>query len=226
MKGKIESIAINGRSMEVYVTAPQSGKGPGVMVLQEWWGLNENVTSICDRFADAGFIALAPDLYHGRSATAPDEAGRLMMALNIEDTAEDLVRAAEYLLSQKACTSKEIGVIGFCMGGQLALYAGSLSEKVGAIADFYGIHPNVKPDYSKIKAPVLGIFAEKDEFVNPQVVRKLESDLKQAGVPTDFEIFKNVHHAFFNESRPEVFNKEAAEQAWQKTLKHFHQHLE
>lgn len=226
MNGTMTSIAVKDRRIDAYLAVPRSGKGPGVMVLQEWWGLNENVKKICDRFAEAGYAALAPDLYHGQSASGPDEAGRLMMALNIEESARDLVAASEFLLSNHATQSKKIAVIGFCMGGQLALFSASLTENIGAVADFYGIHPNVQPDFSKVKAPILGIFAENDTFVNAEVVKKLEANLHAAGVKTDFETFKNVGHAFFNDSRPEVYNAEAAHKAWEKTLDHFKKYIQ
>jgi len=221
---KIE-IPVNGRSIEAYLKVAKSGRGPGVLVLQEWWGLVDHIKDVCNRLSDAGFTALAPDLYRGECAAGPDEAGRLMMALNIEQSAKDLMAAVDHLQSLDSVASEKVGVVGFCMGGQLALFAASLSTKIAAVADFYGIHPEVKPNLSKIEAAVLGVFAEKDGFVPPSAAQKLESDLKAAGVKTDFKIFSGVDHAFFNDTRPEVYNASAAQEAWEKTLSHFRKHL-
>ncbi|HTP40945.1 MAG TPA: dienelactone hydrolase family protein [Nitrospiria bacterium] len=208
------------------MAAPAMGAGPGVIVIQEWWGLVPHIKSICDRFAAEGFTALAPDLYHGKATTSPDEAGRLMMALNIGRVAKDLNGAVTFLLGQPSTAgAHKVGVVGFCMGGQLALYAACENPAIGACIDIYGIHPNVKPRLAGLRAPVLGIFGEQDGSVNPTVVRKLEADLKKAGKTTDFMIFPNVGHAFFNDTRPEVYHKESAMKAWQKSCAFFRQHL-
>ena len=160
MAGTMVEFPSNGHTAKGYLATPASGKGPGVLVIQEWWGLVGHIKNVADRFAAAGFSALAPDLYHGQTATEPDTAGKLFMALNIERAEKDLSGAARYLAGHSS-TSK-LGAVGFCMGGQLALFAGCTNSNVGAVVDFYGIHPNVKPDYSKLNGPVLGLFAEKD----------------------------------------------------------------
>jgi carboxymethylenebutenolidase len=207
---------IGGTKSLGYLATPPGGKGPGVVVIQEWWGLVHHIQQVCDRLAAEGFVALAPDLYHGDKTKSPDDAGRLMMALDIDRAARDLHGAIKHLLASGAA-GKSVGVIGFCMGGQLALYAASKFPEVGLCADFYGIHPKVKPDYKSIKCPVLGFFGEKDAYVGPPVAKKLEDELKAAGVKTDFTIFP-ADHAFFNDSRPEVYDPAAAKQAWNKTL--------
>lgn len=201
-----------------YEAVPASGKGPGLLVIQEWWGLVPHVRTLCDRFAAEGFVALAPDLYHGRIGTSPDEAGRMMMALNIEHAGRDLGGAIRHLLAHPSVLTGRVGVLGFCMGGQLALYSASRFPALGACVDFYGIHPNVKPDFRAIRCPVLGLFGEKDEFVSPESARKLEKGLKAAGVRTDFTVFAGAGHAFFNDARPEAYNKDAADKAWDKVL--------
>lgn len=208
-----------------YLAIPASGSGHGIIVLQEWWGLVPHIRDVADRFAAAGYVALAPDLYHGESTTSPDEAGRLFMALNIEQTAADLQKAADYLLNLEAVTSKKLGVVGFCMGGQLALLAATVSQSVGAVVDFYGIHPNVQPDFSKLTAPVLGIFGEQDSFVTPEAVSRLEGHIHQAGKSIEVHTYPNAEHAFFNDTRPEVYNPDAAADAWTRTLDFFQQHL-
>ena len=222
LNGSIVEYPVNGRSIRGYLSPPQSGSGPGVLVIQEWWGLVGHIQKVADRFAEAGYVALAPDMYHGDSTTSPDEAGKLMMALNIDDAEKDLRSSAEFLLSR--ASGDKIGVVGFCMGGQLALYAASKNPSIGACVDFYGIHPNVTPEYAKIQAPVLGLFAERDGFVGPDVVKDLEAKLKAAGVSTDFHIYPNVDHAFFNDERP-VYDLAAATDAWSRVQKFFGKHL-
>ena len=174
----------NGGSAPGYLAEPESGSGPGVIVLQEWWGLVPHITDVADRFAREGFVALAPDLYHGRTTTSPDEAGKLMMALNIEQTEKDLRGAIQYLLEHEATEGRSVGTVGFCMGGVLSLFAASKNGRVGACVIFYGIHPKVEPDLDNLRAPVLGLYAERDQFVPPAAVRQLEARLKELGKPS------------------------------------------
>jgi carboxymethylenebutenolidase len=223
MAGKMVEFPANGTKTSGYLAAPAAGTGPGVLVLQEWWGLVQHVKNVCDRFAAEGFTALAPDLYHGQTASEPDAAGKLFMALNIGQAEKDL-RGAARSLAQHSSTAK-LGVVGFCMGGQLALFAATLNPSIGACVNFYGVHPNVKPDYSKLSGPVLGLFAEKDQFVTPQVARDLDAAIKKAGKPSEIHVYPNVDHAFFNDERPDVYNKAAADDAWRRTLAFFRQHL-
>lgn len=213
----------NGSTTQGYLATPASGKGPGVLVIQEWWGLVGHIKNVCDRFAAEGFSALAPDMYHGQTASEPDGAGKLFMALNIGQAEKDLRGAATYL-AQHSSTSR-LGAVGFCMGGQLALFSGTLNPTVGAVVNFYGIHPNVKPDYAKLSGPVLGLFAENDSFVTPQVARDTDAAIKKAGKTSEITIYPNVDHGFFNDDRPDVYNKAAADDAWRRTLAHFRQHL-
>lgn len=223
LKGAIMEFPANGGKARGYLSKPESGSGPGVLVIQEWWGLVEHVKRVADRIAAAGYVALAPDLYHGESTSSPDEAGKLMMALRIEETEKDLRGASAFLLSHSS--GKTLGVVGFCLGGQLALFAASRNDAIRACVDFYGIHPNVHPDYGNIKAAVLGLFAEKDVYVTPKVVRKLEADLKKAGVETDFTIYPGCDHAFFNDTRREVHDVAAAADAWHRVQKFLEKHL-
>jgi len=208
-----------------YLAVPASGSGMGVIVLQEWWGLVPHIKTVADRFAEAGYVALAPDLYKGTQTTSPDEAGRLFMALNIEQTAKDLEGSAQFLLNHEAVTGSRLGIVGFCMGGQLALLAGTVIESVGAIVDFYGIHPKVNLDFSRLSAPVLGLFAEKDNFVPPDAVAALQASIQQANGSIETHIYPDVDHAFFNDTRPEVYNAIAATDAWDRTLNFLHRQL-
>ncbi|MHB2026988.1 MAG: dienelactone hydrolase family protein [Elusimicrobiota bacterium] len=216
--GILVSFPAGGETARGYESVKKTGKGPGVIVIQEWWGLVPHIQNVCDRLAGEGFLALAPDLYRGETGKSPDDAGRLMMALDIERAARDVGGAIKHLLSHPLVSGNKVGVIGFCMGGQLALLAASKFQEIGLCADFYGIHPKVSVDYARIRCPVLGFFGEKDGFVSPALATKLESDLKSAGAKTDFTIFSGVGHAFFNDSRPEAYDKLAASKAWEKLL--------
>jgi carboxymethylenebutenolidase len=192
-------------------------------VIQEWWGLVPHIKNVCDRFAAEGFSALAPDMYHGKTASEPDGAGKLFMALNIAQAEKDL-RGAATFLAQHSSTAK-LGAVGFCMGGQLALFAATVNPTVGATVNFYGVHPNVKPDYSKLSGPVLGLFAEKDGFVTPQTAKDVDAAIKKAGKASEIHIYPNVDHAFFNDENTGAYHKPSADDAWRRTLAHFRQHL-
>ena len=216
----------NGDSYRGYLSHPRSGSGPGLIVIQEYWGLVGHIKHVTDRFAAAGFNALAPDLYKGQTAEEPDEAGKMMMALSISEAEQILRCAVKQLLSDSATNSKNVGVIGFCMGGQLALFAAATNpDEVGGVVDFYGIHPNVLPPFEQMKAPVLGLFAQRDTYTPPEAVRALDAQLTQLGKEHDFTIYPDTDHAFFNDDRPEVYNPEAAADAWTKTIEFFRAHL-
>src|SRR5580765_1152270 len=174
MTGTMVEFSSNGGIGSGYLSKPESGKGPGVIVIQEWWGLVDHIKDLADRFAREGFVALAPDLYQGKTAKSPDEAGKLMMALNIAETEKELAAAVEFLSCQGWVQGRRVGIVGFCMGGQLALYAASKNPRIGAAVDFYGIHPAVKPDLKAIRCPVLGFFGGKDPSVTPDEASKLE----------------------------------------------------
>src|ERR1051325_4758058 len=166
-----------------YLSIPKDGSGPGVVVIQEWWGLVDHIKDVCDRFAEEGFVALAPDLYHGKSTKSPDEAGKLMLALRIDEAERDLGAAVDYLSTHDSVTSEKIGVVGFCMGGALSLYTATKNPHIGASVVFYGGHPRVKPDLPNLRAPVLGLYGERDRSVTPDSVRQLENQLKDLGKP-------------------------------------------
>lgn len=207
----------NGRMTPGYLARP-AGSGPGVVVIQEWWGLVPHIERVADRLAGEGFVALAPDLYHGEKTTSPDRAGKLMMALNIEDAANDLAGAIDYVREQPGITGTKVGTIGFCMGGALSLFAASRNAEVGACVVFYGGHPSVKPDLSSLQAPVLGLWAGKDGFVTPQVVEELDRELTALGKRHEFHTYPDAQHAFFNDTRPEVHDPAAAADAWKRTV--------
>ncbi|MBT8491529.1 MAG: dienelactone hydrolase family protein [Deltaproteobacteria bacterium] len=221
--GEMIEFAANGGSLQGYLAKPEGGgNGQGVVVVQEWWGLVPHIKDIADRFAAAGYVALAPDLYRGETTTNPDEAGRKMMALNIDQAATDLRGAVEAIRAQGG--ADKVGVVGFCLGGQLALYTATVSPRVAACVDFYGVHPNVKPDFSKLDCPVLGLFGKNDDFVSPEAAKGLVEAIESAGKSIEHHSY-DAGHAFFNDTRPEAYHEAAAKDAWQRTLDFFGQHL-
>jgi len=225
MAGQMVEFSSNGGQASGYLAIPEKGTGPGVIVIQEWWGLVNHIKDVCDRFANEGYVALAPDLYHGKATKSPDEAGKLMMALRIDEAEKDLRGAIQYLLSHDATKGTKVGIIGFCMGGALSLYAASKNAQVGACVVFYGIHPNVKPDLPALQAPVLGIYAGRDRSVPPDSVHELERKLKELGKSVEIHIYPDTDHAFFNDQRLDVYNPKAAQDAWRRVIQFFAKHL-
>lgn len=223
--GENITFAANGGHANGYLALPRT-PGPGVIVLQEWWGLVGHIKDVTDRFAEEGFVALAPDLFDGKTTEEPDEAGSLLMALNIDETARKLAGAVDSLVNMPAETLSKVGIVGFCMGGQLSMYAAATNPEIGACVNFYGIHPNVHPPFENLQAPILGIFAEHDEYASPEAVRAMDEKLNALGKPHEFITYPNVHHAFFNDDRPEVYNREAAEDAWNRTVAFLRHHLQ
>ena len=223
--GELVEFKSNGRTDTGYLAIPENGSGPGVIVIQEWWGLVDHIKDVCERFASEGFVALAPDLYHGKTTKSPDEAGKLMMSMRVDEAEKDISGAIEYLLDHEATTGGKVGVVGFCMGGALALYTATKNAKVGACVVFYGGHPNVKPDLPKLESPVLSISGDKDKSVTPEVVHRLEQQMKSLGKQVDVIIYPGADHAFFNDTRPTVYVPEAAADAWQRTIDFFRKHL-
>jgi carboxymethylenebutenolidase len=236
--GEMVGFEADGRKTDGYLALPGSGRGPGVVVIQEWWGLVPQIKGAADRLAREGFVALVPDLFHGKTTASPDEAGKLMMALRIDEAEQDLRGAIRYLLAHEAVTgpemavrpkpeslgNKKVGTIGFCMGGALSLFAASKNAEVSACVVFYGGHPNVKPDLPNLQAPVLGLYAGNDGFVTPESVQALDAELTKLGKPHEFHTYPRVDHAFANETGKN-YNKAAAEDAWRRAVAFLHQHL-
>ncbi len=209
----------DGDVMAGYLAEPPAGKanGRGVVVIQEWWGLVPHIIDVADRFAAEGYLALAPDLWRGQRTTRPDEAARMFMALDVARADKDL-RGAIAALGQRGARGP-VGLVGFCMGGQLALFAAASNpEQVGAAIDFYGIHPNVHPDLASLRCPVLGLFGEEDSSIEPEAVHRLADEIRESGGRITTAIYPGAGHAFFNDARPEAYNAAAAADAWKKTL--------
>lgn len=225
--GEMIEFPSNGSTGEGYLATPDGGSGPGVVVIQEWWGLVDHIKDVCDRFAREGFVALAPDLYHGRTVSEPDEATKEMMALRLDAAAKDMSGAVDAVAERS--NGRGVGVVGFCMGGGLALVlAAQRTDAVRAVVPFYGAIPweGVQPDYASVTGAVLGHYAEKDEWASPEEARKLEHQLKESGNgDVTVHIYPGTDHAFFNDTRPEVYDADAAKVAWQRTIDFLRQRL-
>jgi carboxymethylenebutenolidase len=211
-------IPIAGSEVDGYLALPASGAGPAVIVIQEWWGLVPHITDVADRFAAAGFTVLAPDLYHGESSTEPDGAGKLMMALNLEQAGKDMSGAIALL--QERSGKEKVGVVGYCMGGGLALViATQRPDAVAACAPYYGVIPwaSAQPDWAALSATVVGEYAEFDDFAGPEATRALEAQLRDLDKDATMHIHAGTHHAFFNDARPEVYDAAASAESFERT---------
>jgi carboxymethylenebutenolidase len=226
--GEIVEFPSNGHVAQGYLAVPQGGGGPGLVLIQEWWGLVPHITDLAERFAAAGFVTLAPDLFHGEKTTEPDEAGKLMMALNLDQAGRDLAGAVAFLRDHEATSTEKVGVTGFCMGGGLALVlACQQGDAIGASVPWYGLipWPDAQPDWDALTAPVLMHVAGNDDFFSPEDARKLEADLSERGKSVELHVYEGADHAFFNDDRPEVYDAEAGAIAWSRTVAFLSEHL-
>jgi carboxymethylenebutenolidase len=202
-----------------YLAVPAGEHGPGVIVLQEWWGVDEHIRSLCDRLAAEGFYALAPDLYKGETTTQPSEAQQKMMALSMGEVEQEMCGAADYLATQPGFEGPGVGAVGFCLGGGLAVWAAATCPNIAAAVTFYYVMPHGKPDFSAIHGPVLGHFGTADEFIPIEDANKLESELQDAGVDTTFHYYEGAGHAWVNDSnRLGTHDPELAQLAWGRTV--------
>lgn len=274
----------NGSTARGYLAAPASRTGPGVVVIQEWWGLVDHIKDVADRLAGEGFVALVPDLYHGETTTEPDEAAKLLISLNLDQAGKDMSGAVDYVAAHSAGgegtarggevgggsgpagggeagegegpasggataggegggatarggevgegaeaggegPARGVGVIGFCMGGALALLLGTLRpEMVKAVVPFYGliVWPATEPDWSKMTAAVQGHYAEHDDSAGPAAVEKMETELGGRGLSVELFLYPGTEHAFFNDTRPEVYDAPASARAWERAVGFLH----
>ena len=208
-----------------YLAVPAGGHGPATIVLQEWWGLDEHIRSICDRFAAEGFFALAPDLFRGETTTQPSEAEQKTMALAMDQAEHDMCGAADFLASQPGVEGPGVASVGFCLGGGLSLWAAATCAQITAAVTYYYVNPHGKPDFAKIKGPVLGHFGTEDEFISLEESKALESELRGAGVDVTSHYYDGAGHAFFNDTRKEVYKPDAAADAWKRTIEFFRQNV-
>jgi carboxymethylenebutenolidase len=212
-----------GNDVNVFVARPEGvEKAPAIIVIQEWWGLNPHIEDVAQRFAREGFIAVAPDLYDGVITKDPKEAGNLMGALKTEKGLAYLQTVLTQLRSMSEVTS--VGVTGFCMGGTYALLL-ACHAKLEASAPFYGDVPTDTAIIGKLSCPVLFIGGEKDQWINLEKMNRLDSALKQHGKEGEVRIYQGADHAFFNDTRSEVYSKSDAEDAWNRVIGFFNKHL-
>jgi carboxymethylenebutenolidase len=216
----------NGGTGQGYLALPD-GPGPyrAVVVIQEWWGVDEHIEDVARRFAAEGYIALAPDLYHGQVTAEPDDAQRLVMELQIPEVTKEMAGGAAYLAGRDDVAPKKAGVIGFCLGGSLALLLAASSPHIGAVASFYGGHRYSTDELRPISAPVLAIFGERDQGIPPERHAALDSALNEIGLKHAIYVYPGAPHAFFNDTRPEGYRPEAAKDAWARTLAWFDTYL-
>jgi carboxymethylenebutenolidase len=215
----------DGEALMGYLARPDDdGAYPAVIVLQEWWGLNEHIMDVTNRFAQAGYIALAPDLYKGVVATEPDEARKLVMELDMDAAVGEISQAVTYLLEQGFVSGDAVGIVGFCMGGRIVLMSSLVEDRLGAAIAFYGspLAPDVAPG---IKAPLLGLYGDQDGGIPVESVEAMQAALVEAGIEHEIHVYANAQHAFFNDDRPASYNAEAAADAWEKSLDWLERHL-
>ena len=229
--GSLIEFPVNGTAGSGYLAEPAGGAtaGPGVVVLQEWWGLVDQITRTCDRLAEEGFTALAPDLYHGTTVplTEPDEAGKEMMALEMGRAASELSGAVDELVRRTG--RRKVGAVGFCMGGGLALVLGTQRpDAVAAVVPAYGLipWPGAQPDYALLTAAVQAHVAEDDDYFTPEAGRALEAQLQGLGKEVEFHYYPGAGHAFFNEDRPEAHHQASADLLWERTVAFLHRTLD
>lgn len=217
--GEMVQFPSNGGTGDGYLAGQE---GPGIVVIQEWWGLVDHIKDVCDRFAAEGFVALAPDMYHGKQTREPDEAAKEMMAMRMDRAARDMSGAVDEL--RRRTGRDAVGVIGFCMGGGLALVLAALRpDAVKAVVPCYGVipWPEAQPDYSRLSAVVEGHYAEHDESASPDAVHALEGQLRSLGKDVTMVIHPGAQHAFFNDTRPEVYDAEESSNLWSSALSFF-----
>lgn len=220
----------NGRTVSGYLAEPKPGSGPGVLVLHAWWGLTEPFRQVCDRLAAAGFVAFAPDLYHGKTTASVEEAEALVEALDqdVERVRSDITGAVQ-ILRQYSATNLEDGsgklaLVGFSMGGAYALDMSiRMSEEIAAVVTFYASYPGL--DYHRASAAYLCHFAEDDPFESAESAAQMEQELQAAGRPVTVYTYPGSKHWFFEENRPE-YDAEAARIAWQRTIMFLHERLD
>ncbi|MFV0281896.1 MAG: dienelactone hydrolase family protein [Rhodoblastus sp.] len=214
----------DGKEAAGYLARAAKAGAPGLVVVQEWWGLNDQIKGIVDRFAAAGFNALAPDLYAGRVVPYhdADAANAEMTSLNFLDATDQIVRGAAQRL--KADGAAKVGVSGFCMGGAMTILAAARVPEFTAGAPFYGLPPADAAGPDAVKIPLQGHFALQDDWCTPQAVKDFEAGLARAGKPHEFFSY-DAQHGFMNEARPDVHQKKAADEAWARVVAFFTKNL-
>jgi carboxymethylenebutenolidase len=213
------TFASNGALAHGYLAKPSSGSGPGLIVVQEWWGLDDHMADIVDRFAAEGFVTLAPDLFGGRVAHDTDTAGKYMSELPADQAARDLAGAVDHLLADESVTSPKVGAVGFCMGGAFALaLAAQQGDRIGGVVAFYGVG-SIPDDFTAITAPVQGHYGERDEFYPVDQARAQEQQMKQQTQGSVEFHYYDAGHAFHNDKDAlGTYDEGAAKLAWSRTV--------
>jgi carboxymethylenebutenolidase len=207
-----------------YLARPEGdGPFPGVIVVQEWWGLNDHIKDLANRFAEEGFVALAPDLYRGVVATEPDAARSLVLELDLDSAIGQIQSSIDYLLSQDFADGDSVGTVGFCMGGRLVLRAATETSSIGATVAFYGT-PLTANEVSSVTAPVMGNYGSRDGGIPASSVNAMRDALTAASIDNDIKIYDGAQHAFFNDTRPS-YHEEASKDAWTRTLEWFRKYV-
>lgn len=208
-----------------YIARPESGDpAPAIIVIQEWWGLNDHIKDVTNRFAQQGYVALSPDLYKGQVATEPDEARKLVMELDMDEAVNEIQQAITFLLDQDYVSGDSVGVVGFCMGGRLSLMTGITDERLGAVIAFYG-SPLTPEQAAEVHAPLLGLYGSEDGGIPVDSVRTMEDALNEAGIVNEMHVYEGAQHAFFNDTREGSYDPEASADAWEKSLAWFSEYL-
>jgi carboxymethylenebutenolidase len=217
----------NGGQAHGYLAKPAGGKGPGVIVIQEWWGLDDHIAEITDRLAGEGFVALAPDLFGGRVAHDSDQAGALMEQLPPEQAAKDLAGAVDFLLNDDDVTSSKVGAVGFCMGGGFVLHqAAQQGERVAAAVAFYGVGPGVPDQYRTVTADFQGHYGEQDEMYPVDQARRQEQQMRDESRGSVEFFYYPAGHAFHNDKdKLGTYDPESARLAWQRTVDFLRSHV-
>ena len=218
LKGQ-DGTEINGELAEPAGT----GKAPALVLIQEYWGINDHIRALADRLAPAGFLVIAPDLYHGKLAKDAAEAGALMTALDTSAAVKEIGATAEFLKAHARGNGK-VGVIGFCMGGALALASACHLDGLSAVVPFYGLPPEEKVDYAKVSAPILMHVAKRDASVTVEKAEAVKKKLEAAGKSITLEIYE-ADHAFVNDTRPEVYDEKNAKLAWSRSVEFLKKNL-
>ncbi len=222
--GAVEYAGPGGETLTGYWARPEGdGSWPAVIVLQEWWGLNEHIMDVTRRIANEGYVALAPDLYKGQVATEPDEARKLVMELDMPAAVAEIGSAIDHLLAQPFVHGDKVGIVGFCMGGRLVLMTALANDKLAVAIPFYG-SPLTPEEAANVKAPVLGLYGADDGGIPVADVQAMGEALTAAGIDNEIHIYPGAPHAFFNDTR-ESYRPEAAADAWQRMLTWFKRRL-
>jgi len=218
-------IQSDGERQPGYLARPEGeGRWPGLVIIQEWWGLKAHMFDLGQRFAQQGYVTLVPDLYYGRVAGTPEEAGAMRRALDNDRLVREISAAARHLKAHPACSGR-VGAIGYCAGGEFVFLTAVRSRELDAVAVYYGMHPEPLERLQDLACPLLGIYGEEDTRITVPAREQVQPKLRELGKTFEMYFYPGAGHAFFNDTRPEVYRPEAARDAWERTLTFFRRYL-